>query len=187
MDNNLCNILSYNCYGLNSALHSLSHFMEEVESNITFISEHWLRPNELSDIGNFFGFKGYQSFLKSSIDPTETLKGRPYGGVGFICKLLKDIVFNEISIDHKRISAIQVLNHGNIIMTIFGVYMPHYDGSYDQIRLYSETIDALQYFIDDCESSPIMIVGDFNATLPRKTNISRNWYKSHPFNTHSLM
>ncbi len=82
-------------------------------------------------------------------------------------------------IDSMRISGAQILSQGKIMMTIFGVYLPHYNGDPEQIQLYAETLDLLQSLIDDCDESPSMIVGDFNASLPRQQNI--NWYKKTPF------
>ena len=49
-------------------------------------------------------------------------------------------------IDSMRISGIQILSQGKIMMTIFGVYLP-YNGVPEQIQHYAETCDlkALSY------------------------------------------
>ena len=57
----------------------------------------------------------------------------------------------------------------------------------DHIKLYSETLDILQSAIDGMDPSPIMIVGDMNAPLPRQAELSRYWYRLYPFNRHSYI
>ena len=65
------------------------------------------------------------------------------------------------------------------------MYMPYGHG--DQIELYSETLDILQSTIDNMEPSPLMIVGDMNADLPKAPEINRHWYRQHPYNKHSYI
>jgi len=73
------------------------------------------------------------------------------------------------------------------LLTVFGVYLPYYNGYNDQIQLYSETLDILQSAIDCMEPSPMMIVGDMNANLQRHAQLSRYWYRQHPYNKHSYI
>ena len=65
--------------------------------------------------------------------------------------------------------------------------MPHFNSQSDQIELYSETLDILQSTIDNMEPSPLMIVGDMNAALPKAPEINRHWYRQHPYNKHSYI
>ena len=65
--------------------------------------------------------------------------------------------------------------------------MPYFNGSRDQLELYSETLSALQCSIDSSDPSPIMVIGDLNADLPRHIGLNRHWHKSRPFNAHSLL
>ena len=65
--------------------------------------------------------------------------------------------------------------------------MPYHNGQTDQLQLYMETLDILQDTLDVySESTPVMIMGDFNASLPQHNLISNLWYKCRPFNRNSL-
>ena len=55
-------------------------------------------------------------------------------------------------------------------MNILGVYLPYYNGSVDQIELYGETLECIQALIDQYQGEPLLIVGDFNATLPQQNS-----------------
>ncbi|KAK2143702.1 hypothetical protein LSH36_819g02040 [Paralvinella palmiformis] len=120
------------------------------------------------------------------MDPDKVHEGRPYGGVGFICRRRNNLVFTSIQVDNDRISGFQIKYNDTNIMAIFGVYLPYYDGKADQIQLYSETLDILQGCIDSCDMSPVMAVGDMNLALPRDALLPTNWYRKHPFTAHSL-
>ena len=90
--------------------------------DIIFICEHWLRPCEVPIFSNDFAKQNYWSDLKSSIDPEQLLKGRPYGGIGFVCKKISNITYQSIVVDSNRISGLQLLCNSNVILTIYGVY-----------------------------------------------------------------
>lgn len=125
--------------------------------------------------------------MKSSMDPTETLVGRPYGGIGFIARKVNNIIYKPIVVNSERITGVQILSNGKLILTVFGVYMPYYNGRSEQIQLYNETIDILQSTIDGMEPSPLLICGDMNASLPSQTQLARFWYRQHPYNAHSFI
>jgi exonuclease III len=122
------------------------------------------------------------------MDPEMVQKGRSYGGIGFICKKSGDFIHKSIDIDSDRISIIQLCNIDKPLFTVIGVYMPFYSGSQEQIALYLETIDLLQSILDTYAADmPVMIVGDFNASLPQQQSLSVNWHKSRPFNHNSVI
>ncbi len=126
--------------------------------------------------------EGYWSHMKSSIDPEEVLQGRPYGGVGFICKRIQGLIYKPIEVDNDRITGVQLVQSGKVILNIIGVYLPYYDGTPNQVALYSETLDVLQSVLDVCPPSPTMIVGDMNASLPTQNKLSATWYRQSPYN-----
>ena len=179
-------VFSYNCYGINS---SLNEIVEELRSNsnIAFICEHWQHQHELVGLKAMLAREGYWSHMKSSIDPEEVLQGRPYGGVGFICKRIQGLIYKPIEVDNDRITGVQLIQSGKVILNIVGVYLPYYDGTPDQVALYSETLDVLQSVLDMCPPSPVMIVGDMNASLPTQKKLSGMWYRQSPYNQHSLL
>jgi hypothetical protein len=122
------------------------------------------------------------------MDPEEVQTGRSHGGVGFICKQLIGFDYRVIDITSDRLCAIQVVKDQSVLLTIIGAYMPFFNGEKDQINLYVETLDLLQDVLDThSENIPCIIMGDFNASLPQSEGININWYKSRPFNHHSLL
>ena len=151
-----------------------------------FLCEHWLAPCDLSVFKNEFDRHIYWSYMKSSMNPDELIQGRPYGGVGFVCRKMSNILYKTVQCNNDRICSIQIISKNETLVTLFGLYMPHYNGSMEQIELYSETIDELQDMVDAC-GTPYVIVGDMNATLPQKTFIQRNWHKKRPFNSNSML
>ena len=125
--------------------------------------------------------------LKSSMESEKVREGRPYGGFGFICRGRNNLVFTSIQVDNDRINGLQIKYKDTNIITIIGVYLPYYDDKADQIQLYIETLDILQGCIDSCDMWPVMVVGDMNSALPRAALLPTNWYRKHPFTTHSLL
>ena len=122
------------------------------------------------------------------MDHEVVYNGRPFGGVGFICKNQEGLTYRCIDVDSDRICVLQVISSQKPLLTIIGVYMPYFNGHYEQLELYVETLDVLQYTLDTyASSSPIMIVGDFNANLPQNTYLSSQWYKVKPFNQNSVI
>ena len=155
--------------------------------DIVFVCEHWLTQHEIACFKQRSSDHDRWTNMKSSIDAEELLTGRPHGGIGFIANRVKGITYKPISVDCDRITGMQLVSNGKIVMTIFGVYLPYFRANADQIKLYSETLDILQSAIDGMDPSPIMIVGDMNAPLPRQSELSRYWYRVYPFNRHSYI
>ena len=104
-----------------------------------------------------------------------------------MCNPICNISYKVVPNDSDRICILQLLTGGKLILAIYGVYMPYFNGSRDQLELYSETLNALQCSIDSSDPSPIMVIGDLNADLPRHIGLNRHWHKSRPFNAHSLL
>ena len=180
------NCVSYNCLGYKSS----SMYVDMLCRNhdICFLCEHWLRPHEVPTLKSTFRDQGYWSVFKSSMDPEVVQIGRSYGGVGFVCRESEGITYISREVNSDRICAIQVKSGNSTVLNIFGVYLPCHNGTSKQIELYAETLELLQDAIDTCESNtPIMILGDFNASLPQGDSLPTNWYKLKPFSRQSLL
>ena len=78
------------------------------------------------------------------------IDGRPYGGVGLICRRRSDLVFSPINVERVIISGIKLQSNGEHILTEFGVYLLYFNGKTDQIQCYSQVLDILQDYIDSC-------------------------------------
>jgi hypothetical protein len=85
-----------------------------------------------------------------------------------------------------RTSVIQISDKGKMLFAIYW-YTCHTAGTADQVTSYDETLGQLQTLIADNETSRVMVVGDFNAGLHTQLQSSRQWYKCHPFASHSML
>ena len=65
--------------------------------------------------------------------------------------------------------------------------MPHFNGSASQTAEYCETLEDIQCIIDCNDSSPIIFLGDMNASLPQCATLFKNWHKKSPFNNNSFL
>ena len=111
--------------------------------DIVFVCEHWLTQHDIACFKQRSSDHDRWTYMKSSIDAEELLTGRPHGGIGFIANRVKGITYKPISVDCDRITGMQLVSNGKIVMTIFGVYLPYFRANADQIKLYSETLDIL--------------------------------------------
>jgi exonuclease III len=156
-------------------------------TDILFLCETWLQAHELPATCSHFKECDLWSHLKSSMDPKESPHtGRPYGGIGFVCRHIDGLTFKSLTIEEDRIHGLEVFCKESLLFTVYGVYLPFFSGSSDQIALYADTLDRLQGILDAC-ASPFFVVGDMNATLPKSHALGRRWHRQRPFNGHSLL
>ena len=179
--------ITFNCCGFkgsNSFIQKLSN-----DYDISFICEHWMTPADIQIVQSSLQDDEKYVFFKSSMDPEMVQAGRGYGGIGFICKEFNGISYRPVNIENDRISAVVLVKDKVPLLYIIGVYMPYFSGSSEQSQLYAETLDILQETINNCIlQAPVMIVGDFNASLPRcRTDLTSNWSRVRPFNRNSQM
>lgn len=156
------------------------------DNSIVFLCEHWLRPNEISHIAKN-SLEPFWTHLKSSIDPTEVLIGRPYGGCGFVCKKLSGIVYRPIPCSSDRLCGLEIIVNQRPVLSIFGVYLPCDDHRLLSHESYLECLHELQGYIEHCESGPYMVVGDFNTKLPQSKVLAQRWSSARGFSPRSTM
>ena len=175
LDNNTfkINILSFNAYGFKGYYDLVDNELLNYP-DIVFVCRHWLKPCELSHFNNTYNSKKCWTYMKSSVDAESVLEGWAHGGMGWICNKTNNVTYKAIDIDNDRISGIQIIVQGKTVMNILDVYLPFHNGSSDQIELYGETLECLHSKIDSYHGEPIIIVGDFNATLPQQQSLSHN-------------
>ena len=177
------NIINQNCQGIKSNICYVDSLLTH-ECNIMFVCEHWLKPSELYEVKSTFSKQGMWSNLKSSIPANTILQGRPYGGTGFICKPVQHCTYHDIPQEDDRISVIEVRNNNRVVITLIGVYLPYFHS--ESTPLYSETLDKLHGTIHNI-TSPFILLGDMNAQMPHTAQLSSQWYKSKPYNNHSML
>ena len=175
-----------NCHGLKTNIGYVRDL--SMRHIVNFICEHWLHPHELNTVQSIFEEDSKWCYLKSSIDPILKPKGRPFGGLGFICGKFEDIAYRIIDSESDRLCSLQIIQCENVIATIIGVYLPFHDGSPEQIELYMDTLANVQSLIDvHGECAPVIVVGDFNTSLPQKDVLLNNWHKCRPFSRNSAL
>ena len=178
-------IISFNCHGIKSSYGMVLESMNQ--NDCMFVCETWLRPNELSSVTSDMNKLNYWCNLKSSIDPETVLEGRPFGGVGLICTIKLGVSYIPLNTDNPMISAVQLVIKQKVHLTNIGVYMPHFDGTVNQIAQYNQALEDVQCIIDCNDPSPVLFIGDMNASMPRAEQLTRNWYRRHPFSRHSII
>ena len=144
-------IVSFKCHGFKSSYGSIMELMKSTD--MLFLSETWLKPCELCTVSNDMVKTGFWSNFKSSIDPETILEGCPYGGVGIICKKVSGLTYIPLKTENDRILFFQIRSRERILVTIIGVYMPHFNGSASQTAEYYETLEDIQIFhqsVTDC-------------------------------------
>ena len=148
----------------------------------------WLLPSELSFFRNTFQNLGKKVFLKSSIDPLVPLRGRPYGGIGFVCEIISGYTHMFEDYDSDRICALKVYQAEKLILTVYGLYMPYNNHCAQQLECYLEILDKLQSLLDSNDNGvPVVIVRDMNTSLPNSRTLKKNWYRRHPFSRQSAL
>ena len=130
----------------------------------------------------------YLCFLKSSIDPYDDLRGRPYGGTGFLCKKKSNVAYKIIECNNDRLYGLQVLVNQTVALSIIGVYLPFYDSSEGNTELYIDTLVSLQCVLDECDNqASTIIMGDTNTVLPQDEMLTDRWFRKRPYSKWSGM
>ena len=177
-------ITSFNCHGLKSSI----PYAKELFSNtdIMFLCEHWLHSGELKHVVS--EFPDVWSNLKSSIDPSKSLLGRPFGGCGFICKNTPGVTYRSITCTSDKISGVEVIVDQKTVLCVLGAYLPYDTHTKVGLTLYLETLHELQGYIDNnCGSTPYTVIGDFNTRLPMSKTIVQKWYNKKGYGKRSAL
>ena len=160
-------VSSYNCKSLKRNVSGISKTCDV--SDIVFLQEHWLFPEELPLLNNVH--RDFTGFGSSSIDPSAgVVMGRPFGGVGVLWKNALASYLKLISFDDGIVGLECYLNGVKFIF--LGFYLP------DDTELGSICILVSQLnvycIVDDFESHFVCISGDFDAGVFKfRANIFR--------------
>ena len=169
---NSLSICSYNMFGYRNGLSMIDELCNN--HNIIAIQEHWLREEELVKLSrlhsdfNSWGASGMNSTLSITI-----LKGRPFGGVGFLWhNSISNMIMPLGSSCDGRCIALK-LHILNLEILIFNVYFPCFDNGAE----YKDDITVLCAFMESCligtQHSDVIIMGDTNFDIvPNHTGFS---------------
>ena len=156
---NSLRILSYNCYGLKSSLVDLYEICERFD--IIFLQETLLFKHGLPVLSNIHS--EFEGMGISAIDGTsKILAGRSYGGVAILIRSLLRPVCEFEFYDDTRMIGLEV-KHLKERLYIINVYLPYQCP--DNYDLYAEYLGKILAIGEDCHSTKIAIIGDFNAAV----------------------
>ena len=156
---NSLQIMSYNCYGLKSSLVNFYELCEQFD--IIFLQETLLFKHELPVLSNIH--PEFEGMGINAIDDTSNiLTGRPYGGVAILTrKLLRPVCEFEFY-DDTRMIGLEV-KHLKERLYFINVYLPYQCP--DNYDVYAEYLGKISAIVEDCHSTKIAIIGDFNAAV----------------------
>ena len=179
-------VSTLNCHGLKTNVGYVKDLTDGYCVN--FICETWLQPHELATVASIFEDENKWCHLQSSMDTSVLTNGRPYGGLGYICQKRASAAYQIINSDSDRVCALNVIQDGHTVVTLVGVYLPFHDGSSEQAELYMDTLFKIQCLIDSCcDVAPVMVIGDFNMSLPKTDYLQNNWQRCRPYNRNSVL
>ena len=116
--------------------------------------------------------------------------GRPFGGIGFICKQNDGFRYAPVQCTSDRLLGLHayVGKSRTKTTTLYGAYMPYNNTTASQSELYMETLDVLSQLIENTAvNTPYLVIWDMNAELSQGHVLEKNWYKCRPYNIHSAL
>ena len=158
MDDNL-RITSLNCYGIKTSLYQVYELCEK--SDIVFLQETLLFTHELSILSTLH--PDFEGMGVSAIDSTSSIiSGRPFGGVAILIRKKLRQYCNFLFYDDARIIGLELKFLSDNIY-LLNVYLPYQ--CHDNYDAYVEYIGKISAIIEDCSTSKLAIIGDFNAKV----------------------
>ena len=88
---------------------------------MVFLCEHWLLPGEIKAVTDIFTEQW--SILKSSVDPEKILTGRPYGGIGFLCREAPNMAYRHFPCESDRICAVEVFVDQCVVLFLESIFL----------------------------------------------------------------
>ena len=156
MDNNL-RITSLNCYGIKTSLYQVYELCEK--SDIVFLQETLLFTHELSILSTLH--PDFEGMGVRAIDNTSgIISGRPFVAI-LIRKKLRQYC-NFLFYDDAQIIGLELKFLSDNIH-LLNVYLPYQ--CHDNYDAYVEYIGKISAIIEDCSTSKLAIIGDFNTNV----------------------
>ncbi len=133
------------------------------EVDLLLIQEHWLFTENLASLNINDDFT---SFAVSGMDSGAIIRGRPFGGCGFLIRKSLLPFIKRINSNSKRFCAITITTHCWTVL-LLNVYMPTNYGTAHSHNTYLETLGELKGIIESHSFDKIVIAGDFNVDMIR--------------------
>ena len=169
---------SHNVHGFGTSKDFLYQSCNNNDFSILAIQEHWLRPacrkvkgiNQLKVL-----HPNYDAFGSSAMDSqveTSIMKGRPFGGTGFIFdRILSNCLRARVDFKHPRVSVMElcVKNHNLLLVN---AYMPYFNTSCltEQLNEYRDTIAFVENIMSSYPTHSFVLFMDMNCNLFKTTH-----------------
>ena len=164
---------SHNVNGFNGSKEFLHSRCESEKTAILAIQEHWLKPSirkhqgidRLKTLHPRYDGYGTSAMTKKMGD--EIMKGRPFGGTGFLFS--KNLSLNIkpcVQYIHDRVSVLELKNYESTILLI-NAYLPFYDtrNLADQTDLFKNTVGYIESIIRSNSACKFILTMDMNCNI----------------------
>ena len=171
---------SHNINGYNNSKEFLYNECNTEAFDILAIQEHWLKPSfrKYAGINSIKSLHPmYDSYATSGMNgqlEKHILKGRPFGGTGFVFhKSLSKCLKARSDLQHERVTILE-LSTTNEKILLFSVYMPYFktDNNYEQLIEYQNTLAYVESVMDNNPQYKFILFMDLNCNL---------FNNSHPY------
>ena len=173
--------LKFRSHNLNGFKNSKEFLIQECNDDsfsVLAIQEHWLKPTHRKHMGTNSlkvlhpKFDAYAtSGMASQIDQ-RILKGRPYGGTGFLFhKSLSKCIRAKVNEKHDRVSVMELSTVTENILLI-SAYMPYYntDNNPEQLLEYRSTLAFIENLMANNPLHKFILFMDLNCNLYNTTH-----------------
>ena len=166
-------IRSHNINGFASSSEFIRRQCDDGSFSILAMQEHWLRPSFRKQKGinklkilhpeyDAFGTSGMSDQIDQRI-----LKGRPYGGTGFLFKKdLSNSIRARVDLKHNRVTVLE-LNTSHDKILLINAYLPYFNPSNitEQLTEYRDTLAFIENIMTTNSNHKFILLMDMNCNI----------------------
>ena len=177
-DSTQITIRSHNLNGYENSKEFLMEACHSKAFSILGVQEHWLRPSFKKDKGiNKLkvlhpDYDAYATSGMSNIVRKGLMRGRPYGGTGFLFhKSLSNCIRARVDIQHERVTVMEMISTPHEILLI-NAYMPYFMTGNNEAQLaeYCNTLAFIQNIMESHPSHKFILLMDMNCDIFNPTH-----------------
>ena len=166
-------IRSHNVNGFDSSSEYIRQECNDAAFSILAIQEHWLRPSYRKQKGvNRLKMlhPNYDAYATSGMSDQldqRILKGRPFGGTGFLFnKSLSNSLRARVDLKNNRVTVMEMNTNCDKIMLI-NAYMPYFNTSNmsNQLSEYHDTVAFIENIMTSNPNHKFIILMDINCNI----------------------
>ena len=150
-------VISFNCHGVKTSNDSIQELCRL--SDIIFLQELWLYPDELTYLSNLSSDFCSYSLSSMTLDD-KLIRSRHHGGICIMWRKPLAQGAKIVQFDDKRILGLKLNDCILLFLCIYLLY--ECDMFYDDFCFY---LNKLQYIIETANTPYVFILGDYNADI----------------------